>query len=934
MKTIRTFRFASFIFSTLIFFPLLSNGQRINISTNNIISTNADQVGCWLNTHESSKSLEFEDLLRKIKIKSLRMGWQYTVMDSINPEIFHNSPCDPKVQSYNSGEDCILDENININETSDLLANLDIPGFVAISTDGVNYKGTADAKLASMTVNEREEFYLQNAIRWAKWAKNTKVKHFEIGNENDLPGEMVDNGVGEEWSGEEYGRFALKMAKAIKQVDPTIKCGINGGWRATELLRKKWWVDIVTAAPDINNYIDFVVVHRYAFGLTYSSWNSSTWSWGKISTDIIKDVSTLFPGKPLYVTEIGGFNNENNMVPHYRALVNIEMLAGVFLDPLVEHVQHWPDRWFNIGAIEKGSNNLSALGNGMAAYTMFAKPLLVANGASGKITYNVTRDSSSNSLALWLINHNSFGSVVDITLEGYKPSGINEIWTLTSPGDDPKSKTNELKKIGELAYNIVNENTQFTLSLNATSATIISFDAIQTHQPAALISATNTIGNEVYINFNQKIISISDIALINVFSDGVVVDIDSLSINEKETILSIYLNSSLLKTNDITCICDPKGLQFESGNSLKNKILNVVNNTKTNENSPIFLEAKTNDRGNLIYLTFDRNMVVPENKDAFSILKDGEQAFINSIKKGETSNIITIGLMTTPNPDDQLRVSYSMESIYSSDGVALEKFENIPVFNKGQYDKPKQSVYGNAQIPWLISDGMLLQAEHYDQGGEGISFHEKSPKEFGSLLGFRPADNVDIYAVNDEGVNAYAIGNTEKDEWLEYTIETEEGLYSIDARCALENDSAEILVLVDSVLVTTIKAKAIGVNKFDTFGSDTFKLGTKSKATLRLVFQNNVLLNYLQFESHNETTIGRIQNEQMRWFYPNPTRDFIYISNKNDYQVSISNISGAILVNEKHTQPCTLDVRSLKYGIYIIQIKAEGTTQQAKFIKQ
>ena len=122
------------------------------------------------------------------------------------------SPCDPKVQSYISNGSCGLNESLKLSSIATLLNDLEVTGFAVIGMDGINYTGSADSDLAAMNKEQREEFYLANAERWATWAKNNNFEYFELGNENDLPGEMVDQGVGIGWDPEDYGVFAQKMA--------------------------------------------------------------------------------------------------------------------------------------------------------------------------------------------------------------------------------------------------------------------------------------------------------------------------------------------------------------------------------------------------------------------------------------------------------------------------------------------------------------------------------------------------------------------------------------------------------------------------------------------------------------------------------------------------------------------------------------------------
>jgi hypothetical protein len=305
------------------------------------LNTHADQVGMWVNSNSDTNRQSYVDLMKDLNLKSIRHGWMYTVMDAITTDKFKMSPCDGSVQSYLSDGSCNLNETMKLSQVGQLAADLNVHGFAVLAMDGINYTGTSDATLTAMTKAQREQYYLDNAVRWANWAKNNNFKYFELGNENDLPGEMVDTGKGTEWTPQAYGAFAKRMAQAVKNVDPTIKCGINGGWRSTEALRKEWWDGILAGASDINNYIDFVVIHKYEFGSYYSTWSANLWDWGRIQSDNITAIKTNFPNKPIYITETSGYQSESGIVPHYRGVLTVEMMGNLFMDSQIEHIHNW-----------------------------------------------------------------------------------------------------------------------------------------------------------------------------------------------------------------------------------------------------------------------------------------------------------------------------------------------------------------------------------------------------------------------------------------------------------------------------------------------------------------------------------------------------------------------------------------------------------------
>ncbi|MCY2952420.1 MAG: fibronectin type III domain-containing protein, partial [Planctomycetota bacterium] len=105
-----------------------------------------------------------------------------------------------------------------------------------------------------------------------------------------------------------------------------------------------------------------------------------------------------------------------------------------------------------------------------------------------------------------------------------------------------------------------------------------------------------------------------------------------------------------------------------------------------------------------------------------------------------------------------------------------------------------------AQSPFRGSPagvGQMIQVEDYDNGGEGVAYHDTSSANFGKA--YRPKDAVDIAAVSDTG-GGYYVGWTRPGEWLEYTIDVPTNdLYSLSLRVACKGSGAKAHVEVDGV---------------------------------------------------------------------------------------------------------------------------------------
>jgi hypothetical protein len=81
-----------------------------------------------------------------------------------------------------------------------------------------------------------------------------------------------------------------------------------------------------------------------------------------------------------------------------------------------------------------------------------------------------------------------------------------------------------------------------------------------------------------------------------------------------------------------------------------------------------------------------------------------------------------------------------------------------------------------------------IQAENYDLGGEGVSWHDTTP---GNVFGVYRSDDVDVGAIPSTSGGGYHIGNLANGEWTEYSINVAAaGTYQLNVRYATINTTA------------------------------------------------------------------------------------------------------------------------------------------------
>ncbi len=129
--------------------------------------------------------------------------------------------------------------------------------------------------------------------------------------------------------------------------------------------------------------------------------------------------------------------------------------------------------------------------------------------------------------------------------------------------------------------------------------------------------------------------------------------------------------------------------------------------------------------------------------------------------------------------------------VYTTDGST---YERLGGFNVCEPRAPYKDT--PTELPGT------LQAENFDSGADGISFHDSDSKDEGGTSYRRNGGGVDIVTGN----GGYAIGYTNAGEWMEYTVNvTEPGLYSYEAYVSAGATGASISIgLSDEGTVTDL----------------------------------------------------------------------------------------------------------------------------------
>jgi len=150
-------------------------------------------------------------------------------------------------------------------------------------------------------------------------------------------------------------------------------------------------------------------------------------------------------------------------------------------------------------------------------------------------------------------------------------------------------------------------------------------------------------------------------------------------------------------------------------------------------------------------------------------------------------------------------LAHNTQTLSASEASALAEFV-LQLDASDAVDTPpppadSQSAYRGitALIPGLI------EAEHYDEGGQGIAYNDNDTNNRGSTT-FRADEGVDVR----EGSETTFVGWTVGGEWLEYTINATAGTYNVDLRFASPSGGQSVILTLNGAQISQFNLPATG----------------------------------------------------------------------------------------------------------------------------
>jgi len=160
-----------------------------------------------------------------------------------------------------------------------------------------------------------------------------------------------------------------------------------------------------------------------------------------------------------------------------------------------------------------------------------------------------------------------------------------------------------------------------------------------------------------------------------------------------------------------------------------------------------------------------------------------------------------------------------------------------------------QSAYGNGGNPWQISNGTRIEAENYDNGGQGTAYNDTNSNNSGNS--YRTSEGVDVQPTTDTG-GGYNVGWTDNNEWLEYTTNVTGGNYNIKLRVASAGSTVgDVRVKLGGTTLGTFNVNNTGGwQNWQTLTLNNISLPGGNDQVLRLEMVGSLVnINWIEFEN-------------------------------------------------------------------------------------
>lgn len=283
------------------------------------------------------------------------------------------------------------------------------------------------------------------------------------------------------------------------------------------------------------------------------------------------------------------------------------------------------------------------------------------------------------------------------------------------------------------------------------------------------------------------------------------------------------------------------------------------------------------------------------------------------------------GKLTVPNKGWAAWQTITAGSIPLTKGVHVFKFFTYGGMN---VDKFKFVEGMHAYLTDPIPVPGTFQAEHFDTGGEGVSYHDT--ESVNKTAAFRTSDGVDIENCAEGGYN---ISWMQQGEWLGYTIRVAKtAQYDIITRAAADGGGSFHIEIDNKDVTGTIPVSGGGWQAWKNVVAEKVTM-QEGLHILKLVTNGGMNLNYFTISESLSTSAVGLKNNQLL-VYPNPSvNGNFHFQLPESGLLTISTVNGKIIYNQFHGSGTgVVDLSNYPKGIYLASLVTKSGISRCKLI--
>jgi hypothetical protein len=332
------------------------------------------------------------------------------------------------------------------------------------------------------------------------------------------------------------------------------------------------------------------------------------------------------------------------------------------------------------------------------------------------------------------------------------------------------------------------------------------------------------------------------------------------------------------------------------------------------------------DDGTKLYI--DNNLVVINDG-----LHDMSIEKMGSIWLGPGRHQIKIEYFEKTGGED-ISVSYSGPGIYKQ-VIPANVLSRDPITGEqlGYLEEPRAIVPG------------YINAENYDQGGEGYAYHDLTP---GNQFNLYRNDGVDITEYMSYGYTNYWVSNIQDGEWLEYTVSSAIGTYyDVFINCSSGNGTSKLHFERNNTAISPVVNIPVIT---DGSGYQTVRINNvffaQGEQVIRVYFdKGGFMLDYFYVQDPmyaraytNESSSESDHNNAIA--FPNPFEDHVNfdLAYFEDIEtISVIDLNG-VKIWETSGDAVNEELLTFKEripaGMYILEIKADNRITHSTIVKK